>query len=149
MDASDYDETMGIAPLFAVWPNRLDVFATVVFLVLIATIPLLGYVFMVADFRAYLKTLNRMLVRIREYLPHLPAWARHETPRALQIFGLKLPCTLEQLLVEYRQRVKKLHPDRGGDRQKFLLLQLHFEEAQKFLRELQEAEEHSKSSVGG
>lgn len=133
--------------LFASWPNGLDLFATIVFLILIFTVPLLGYVFMVADFRAYLKTLNRMLVRVRDYLPQMPAWARHETPRSLQVFGLKLPCTLEQLLTEYRERVKTMHPDRGGDRQKFHLLQLHFEEAQRFLQELSALEEDNDASA--
>lgn len=134
---------MTCAHLFATWPDEVDLFATIFFLALVITVPLVGYIFMVADFRAYLKTLNRMLVRIRDYLPQIPEWARHETPRALQVFGLKLPCTEQQLLSAYRERVKKLHPDRGGDKQKFMLLQTHFEEAQKFLRRLEEEDGQS------
>ena len=127
---------MRFPSLFA-WPDSVDVLATLAFLALAFSLPILGYVFLVADFRAYLKTLNRMLVRLKDYLPHIPEWARHETPRSLQLFGLKLPCTEADLLKAYRERVKKLHPDRGGNKQKFLILQTHFEAALKFLRELE------------
>jgi curved DNA-binding protein CbpA len=45
------------------------------------------------------------------------------------VFGLTMPCTEEQVLAAYRRKVKELHPDRGGDRRKFLRLQAHFEQA--------------------
>ena len=127
---------MPFPPLFA-WPDKLDLFATITFVAIAVTLPSLGYMYMVADFRAYLKTLNRMLVRVRDYLPHIPAWARHETPRSLRLFGLKMPCTEADLLHAYRTRVKRLHPDRGGDKQKFLILQTHFEAALGFLQDLE------------
>jgi curved DNA-binding protein CbpA len=37
------------------------------------------------------------------------------------------------VLVAYRRKVKKLHPDRGGNRREFLRLQAHFEQAMAFL----------------
>jgi curved DNA-binding protein CbpA len=43
--------------------------------------------------------------------------------------GLTLPCTAEDVLAAYRRKVKKLHPDRGGNRRQFLQLQAHFEQA--------------------
>jgi len=122
--------------LLATWPDSVDLAATIGFFVLALSLPLLGYVFMVADFRAYLRTLNRMLVQVINYLPQIPEWARHETPRCLIALGLKLPCTEEELMTRYRALVKQLHPDRGGDRKKFMLLQRHFEEALQFLRTL-------------
>jgi curved DNA-binding protein CbpA len=43
--------------------------------------------------------------------------------------GLTLPCTADDIRAAYRRKVKKLHPDRGGDRRQFLRLQAHFEQA--------------------
>ncbi len=59
----------------------------------------------------------------------IPPWARQHTPRAIAALGLRLPCTEEDLKHAYRQRVKLLHPDRGGDERRFRLLQAQFEEA--------------------
>ena len=69
------------------------------------------------------------------YFSDLPAWAKETTPRCIAVFGLMLPCTEDDLLRAYRAKVKKLHPDRGGDRRKFLQLQSHFEIAIVLLRE--------------
>jgi hypothetical protein len=44
-----------------------------------------------------------------------------------------LPCTVEDLKHAYRQRVKELHPDHGGDQRRFLILQAQFEEALAFV----------------
>ncbi|MGC4003885.1 MAG: hypothetical protein QM811_12465 [Pirellulales bacterium] len=51
---------------------------------------------------------------------------------------MRLPCDAEDLLRAYRGRVKTLHPDVGGDRDKFMKLQADFEAAMIFLRSLEE-----------
>jgi hypothetical protein len=68
-------------------------------------------------------------------LPHIPAWARQETPRCLVALGLRMPCTEADVLRSYRKKVKRLHPDRGGDQRRFLVLQADFEQAIAYLRE--------------
>lgn len=93
----------------------------------------LGYVCMVLDFRAYLRSLRRALVLVTGYRAELPGWMRKHTPRCILALGLVLPCTAEDVLAAYRRKVKKLHPDRGGDRREFLRLQVHFEEAMAFV----------------
>jgi hypothetical protein len=72
---------------------------------------------------------------VANYLPHIPAWARQETPRCLVALGLRMPCTEADVLRSYRKKVKRLHPDRGGDQRRFLLLQADFEQALAYLRE--------------
>ncbi|MEX0677834.1 MAG: J domain-containing protein [Pirellulales bacterium] len=111
------------------WPNTLDLIATVTFLALVLLLPALGYVFMVLDIRAYLRSLERRLILAAQSLRGIPAWARYHTPRSVAALGLLMPCTEEELKRAYRQRVMQLHPDRGGDQRRFLLLQAHFEEA--------------------
>lgn len=91
--------------------------------------PAAGYAFMVFDFRAYLRSLRRVLVRVAYYVPELPQWAQHETPRCVAAFGLRIPCSEEELKRAYLSQVKELHPDRGGDRRRFMILQGHFEAA--------------------
>jgi hypothetical protein len=95
----------------------------------------LGYVFMVLDYRAYLRSLRRALVKVMNYLPNVPEWARVETPRCIAALGLRMPCTEQDLLRAYRTKVKKLHPDHGGDKRRFLILQQNFEEAVGYLSE--------------
>ncbi len=112
------------------WPTTpLDSVATAIFLAAVILLPGVGYVFMVLDFRAYLRSLHRGLVRAGNYVAGIPDWARQDTPRAIAALGLRLPCTEEDLKRAYRQRVKLLHPDHGGDERRFLLLQAHFDEA--------------------
>jgi hypothetical protein len=124
-----------MSPLFAAaandgaWPDGLDVTVTAGYLALALGLPILGYVCMVLDFRAYLRSLRRALVLVSHYRLDLPAWARRDTPRCIQALGLRLPCTTDDVLAAYRQKVKVLHPDRGGNRQEFLRLQRHFEQA--------------------
>ena len=112
------------------WPDSLDSLTVAMFLVAVVVVPALGYVFMLLDFRAYLRSLRRALVRVVYYVPELPQWAQHETPRCVAAFGLRLPCSEEELKRAYLSQVKELHPDRGGDRQRFMILQGHFEAAQ-------------------
>lgn len=111
------------------WPNMIDLVATVTFLALVFFLPALGYVFMVLDFRAYLRSLRRGLILAAQSFRGIPAWARLQTPRSVAGLGLGMPYTEEELKRAYRRRVMQLHPDRGGDQRRFLLLQAHFEEA--------------------
>jgi hypothetical protein len=109
--------------------DPIDLLARGVFLAVVILIPLAGYVFMVLDFRAYLRSLKRGLIHAASAFAGIPPWARQHTPRAIAALGLRLPCTEEDLKRAYRQRVKLLHPDHGGDQRRFMLLQSQFEEA--------------------
>lgn len=130
------------------WPaDQVDATVAVVYLALVFGVPLLGYVFMVLDFRAYLRSLRRALVVAVSYLPDLPAWVRRETPQCLVALGLALPCTTDDVLAAYRSKVKKLHPDRGGDRREFLRLQQHFEQAMAFVRDASATDSVAAASV--
>jgi hypothetical protein len=111
------------------WPDGFDLTVTIAFFALALGLPALGYVCLVLDIRAYLRSLRRALVKVTNYFPHLPAWARMETPRCIAVFDLPWPCTEDQLRRAYRTKVKISHPDRGGDPQRFLILQEHFEAA--------------------
>ena len=111
------------------WPDTLDVLALVGMLSFFFLVPALGYFFMVADFRAYLRSLKRQLMRIVPAGRDGPWWAFRETPSCVAALGLQMPCTVEQVKEAYRERVKELHPDRGGDMRRFLKLQSHFEDA--------------------
>jgi len=115
------------------WPNSLDLVVTVAFLALAVIVPAIGYVFMVLDFRAYLRSLRRGLVTITHYMSGIPDWASYETPRSIAALGLRMPCTEEDLKRAYRSLVKQFHPDHGGDERRFLLLQANFEEALEIL----------------
>lgn len=115
------------------WPDGIDWVVTVGYIALIFGLAIAGYACMVFDFRAYLRSLRRALVVITHYRVELPDWVRRDTPRCIQAFGLKLPCTTDDVLDAYRQRVKRLHPDRGGDKREFLRLQQHFEQAMALL----------------
>ncbi len=90
---------------------------------------------MVLDIRAYLRALRGALIVVKNHLPHLPGWAKQHTPGCIRSLGLKLPCTEAEIKQAYRGLAEKLHPDRGGDRQRFLLLQRQLEEATRFIRE--------------
>ncbi len=118
------------------WPNTLDAVLTAAFLLVVVGVPLAGYVFLVLDIRAYLRSLRRGLAVVVSNLPFadVPAWARSHTPRAIAALGLQLPCSEADLMRAYRRRVKSLHPDRGGDQRRFLRLQADFEEALALVR---------------
>lgn len=111
------------------WPNAIDLLATIAFLAVVVLVPAAGYVFMVLDFRAYLRSLRRSLIRVGRRVREFPEWTHRDTPRPIAAMGLRLPCTEEDLKRAYRKRVKRLHPDQGGDQRRFLLLQSQFEEA--------------------
>jgi hypothetical protein len=116
------------------WPDALDLVATFVVVGGLLAASFSGHVLMVLDVRNWLKSLRRALIVVVDHLPNFPGWARLQTPRCLMSLGLKLPCNEEQLLARYRSKVKQFHPDRGGDRKRFLRLQADFEEAREFLR---------------
>ena len=117
------------------WPDGIDGTVTAAYLATAFGLAALGYLCMVLDFRAYLRSLRRALVVVSNYRPELPAWVRRDTPRCIVAVGLTLPCTADDVLAAYRRKVKKLHSDRGGDRREFLRLQAHFEQALALLAE--------------
>lgn len=117
------------AVLNSAWPDGVDWVVTAVYLLLAFGLVALGYVCMVLDIRAYLRSLRRTLVLVSHYRVELPAWVRKDTPRCILALGLTLPCTADDIRAAYRRKVKLLHPDLGGDRQEFLRLQSHFEQA--------------------
>ncbi len=124
------------------WPDSLDGLVIIIFLALIVIAPAVGYWLMIIDIRAYLRALRGMLVVVKDHLPHFtPYWAHRHTPGCIRSLGLDLPCTEEEVKQAYRRLAETLHPDRGGDRQRFLLLQGQFEEAIQFLRDREETEE--------
>jgi hypothetical protein len=111
------------------WPDGVDWAVTTGYLVLAFGSAALGYVCLALDIRAYLRSLRRALVVISHYRVELPEWVRKDTPRCVLALGLTMPCTQADILAAYRRKVKKLHPDRGGNRREFLRLQAHFEQA--------------------
>lgn len=118
------------------WPDGIDRSVIVFYMALAVGLPILGYYCMVLDFRAYLRSFRRALVIVSQAIPSIPMWARKDTPACLIALGLSLPCSREQVLAAYRQRVKVLHPDHGGDRAAFLRMQRHFEAALQFVADI-------------
>jgi hypothetical protein len=117
------------------WPDGVDLVSTALFISLALLAPALGYVFMVVDYRAYVRSLRRALVRVAGAARDpVAAWAERETPACLAAFGLVRGCSEADLLEAYRARVKKLHPDRGGDQRRFLALQRQFEQASRYIQ---------------
>src|SRR3954471_14719810 len=96
------------------WPDGFDSVVTIGYVLLIFGVLVAGYACMVLDIRAYLRSLRRALVVVSQYRLELPEWVRRDTPRCIEALGLTLPCTTDDVLVAYRQKVKVLHPDRGG-----------------------------------
>ncbi len=117
------------------WPDGLDVTITLIYLAIVLGVPLLGYVLMALDYRAYLRSLRRALVLVARTLPTTPYWALRDRPPCLEALELHQPITESDVISAYRQRVKQLHPDRGGDLCKFLRLQQHFEQALNLVRQ--------------
>lgn len=119
-----------IEPARSAWPDGVDALALLAFSGIAIGLPTLGYCAMAVDIRRYLRSLRKTLVVItRGIYPGQPYWAQLDRPPCLDALDLTMPCTEEQVLAAYRVRVKKLHPDRGGDLQMFLRLQKHFEQA--------------------
>lgn len=116
-------------------PDLLDALLMVLYLAMVVGLPLIGYWLMVIDIRAYLRSLRRALMVMRNHLPELPAWARQHTPGCLRSLGLEMPCKEEDIKRAYRSLAEDMHPDRGGDRRRFMILQRQYEEALKFMNE--------------
>ena len=57
------------------------------------------------------------------------AWQGNQVPACLQVLNLAWPCTMEEVQAAYRRLVKSAHPDGGGDHNKFLELQMAYEQA--------------------
>lgn len=115
-------------------PDLIDSFAMLAFLMLAIGMPLLGWFFMVVDYRAYLKSLRRAIAVVKSYYHARPSWIHQEEwigkrPECLESLELSMPCTHAEVLAAYRRKVKEVHPDRGGDRRQFDRLQKHLEEA--------------------
>lgn len=109
------------------WPDAFDWFAILAVAVVIGGLPIVGYAFMLLDFRTYLRSLKRAMVVVRGYALSVPDWVRRDTPPCFAALGLRAPCTEQEVLAAYRERVKEAHPDRGGSRNDFDRLQRHFE----------------------
>lgn len=129
------------------WPDTVDIIVTLGFIALVILIPALGYAFMVLDFRAYLRSLRRQVMRVVSLGQDAPWWAYRESPPCLSALGLTYPCDEEDVKRAYREKVKELHPDRGGDKKRFLKLQSNFEQALKLIGERQLAESSQSSGA--
>jgi curved DNA-binding protein CbpA len=62
----------------------------------------------------------------------------------LKILGLRPPCTEAEAKKAYRRLAKEMHPDRGGDIDRFRNLAEQFEKALRYIQDerLSEAEFH-------
>jgi hypothetical protein len=112
-----------------IWPDSFDLAITVTYLLLMIGVVAAGLSSMSLHFRDYLRSLRRTLVVISQYRLELPEWIRRHRPRCIETLGLSLPCTSGEVLAAYRRKVKRLHPDLGGDTKEFLQLQEHFQQA--------------------
>jgi hypothetical protein len=117
------------------WPDAIDATAVAAFVALAVSLPVLGYVLVAIDFRRYLRSLRRAISCIVYRDTGTPAWVQERVPRCVAALGLEWPCSEDQLKDAYRQKVKSLHPDRGGDPRRFQLVQAYFEEALRLVRE--------------
>lgn len=112
------------------WPDGVDCAAIAAYMLAAFGLPAAGYVAMTRDIRRYLRSLRRALVAVsRVATPLTPYWVMLDRPPCLRALGLDHACTEAEVLAAYRERVKSLHPDRGGDLKQFLRLQRHFEQA--------------------
>ena len=119
----------------APWPDSVDRVALLLFLSAVILLPLIGYWLTALDIRRWLRALRGMLVRMAQPPLPLPDWVDRETPPCLRALGLTLPCTEQDVKQAYRRRAEALHPDRGGDIRRFLLLQQQLEQSLYFLRQ--------------
>lgn len=128
-------ETMLAQLTTPIWPTPFNALTVAVFVLAAFALPALGYVFLALDIRRHLRSLKRMLICVANSAYSTPRWALPETPRCLEVLGLQLPCGEEELKRAYREKVKRLHPDRGGDKHRFLMLQSQFQEALRYVAE--------------
>jgi hypothetical protein len=116
------------------WPDSIDWAIICLFAAIFVGLPILGHWLAILDLRAYLRAMRGMLVLATHIFPGMPHWARYQTPGCLLALGLKLPCTEDDVKRAYLELARTHHPDRGGDREKFALLQSHFHHSIDFLR---------------
>ena len=115
--------------------DPIDAVGVAWFVTLFFGVPMLGWLAMVADYRAYLRGLRRALVAVRYYSLEAPLWALRDRPTCLQELRLEPDCSREEVMAAYRKRVKRVHPDYGGDRRQFELLQQRLQEALRLVDE--------------
>ena len=124
--------------LFAAYSNDIvDQLARILFFTTILLLPVLGIYLGVCDIRAHLRALRGALVVVRNRFRNVgtPEWIKKETPPSILALGLQWPCSEEEIRTAYRKLAEKNHPDLGGNRQRFLYLQQHFESAIQFVRQ--------------
>ena len=122
------------------WLGSLADFASWTIFVLLLCLPLLGYWFLTLDIRSYLRALNRkMMVIYQGTRDVIPAWARRSNPLYFEALGLDDDCTEQDIKDAYRRLAEELHPDRGGDRARFLALKDHQRNALDHVRRSQPA----------
>lgn len=109
--------------------DALDAVGVAWFVAIFFGFPLLGWLAMVVDYRAYLRGLRRALVLVRTYRLETPLWALLDRPQCLQDLELDRGCSREEVMGAYRRLVKTAHPDLGGDRRRFDRLQRSLREA--------------------
>lgn len=110
-------------------PDALDTIGSTLFVGVFLGLPALGWVAMYVDYRAYYRRLKGALVLVRQYALQSPLWALRQQPACLSALGLESGCSREDVMRAYRQRVKAVHPDHGGDRRRFEELQARLAEA--------------------
>jgi len=85
--------------------------------------------------KAWCKTQRRYYyVLPKEYVPAAQlSHAEKETPPCFLTLGVEPPCTLHEIQEAFRQKVKTVHPDHGGNSEDFISLFKCYEEAKAFL----------------
>ena len=68
-----------VGMLDSTWPDGVDLLSTLLFLALVLVAPALGYVFMVVDYRAYLRSLRRYVEWLISRIPNRAVLMRHRT----------------------------------------------------------------------
>lgn len=117
------------------WPDAVDRSALLLFLLATVLLPLVGYWLTALDVRRWMRALRGVLVRVAQPSYAAPEWVDQETPPCLRALGLSLPCSEDDVKQAYRRRAESLHPDRGGDIRRFLLLQQQLEQSLHFVRQ--------------
>ena len=127
-----------LLPLVArnAWPDTVDRSAVLLFLAVVVLVPSSDTGSQSLICAAGRARLRGVLVRVaRPFAAPLPDWVDRETPPCLRALGLSLPCNEADVKEAYRRRAEALHPDRGGDMRRFLLLQQQLEQSLYFLRQ--------------
>lgn len=109
--------------------------ASLILFLCFVLLPFAGYWFMYVDFRAYLRALQRALVVISQAPQYVvPEWAKHQDPPYFRALGVRASASEEEIKHAYRRLAEQMHPDRGGDRKRFLALREHLDHALAHIR---------------